>query len=237
MELNLLLWGVGILFTLGVFALKMGLGLGYGNFSKRAIFQVLILYFLLFLGMSYLLHYLFNPLILLLQKGPYLHALMALAMFLWGLFLLKGGKHRACEGKSQAPQKEALLLVFPCPVCLTAIAFSLFITERAFKLPPLTLTLFLYLSFLFLTLSFLALTKLKSTFSSEINLGLSMMVIGAYYLLALTLPAKIEEAKSVYRSFLTEGEKIPLENLPQALVILGIAFLAGFLIRKRRLKA
>jgi len=237
MELNLLLWGVGILFTLGIFALKVGLGLGYGNFSKRAIFQVLMLYFLLFLGMSYLLHHLFNPLILLLQKGPYLHALMALALFLWGLFLLKSNKPKACKCQPQKPQKGALLLVLPCPVCLTTIAFSLFITERAFKLPPIPLTLFLYLSFLFLTLFFLALTKLKSSFSSEINLGLSMMVIGSYYLLALILPSKIEETKSVYHSFLTENQNFPLENLPQALMILGVAFLGGFLLYRRRIKA
>jgi len=184
------------------------------------------------------------------QQGPYLHALMALGLMAWGIYVIHrlAGPRPAC-GLPAHPQihpvpdparlahQSVLFLLLPCPVCLTAIIFSTWAALQVIKLPALVVGAGLGLTFIILSLLvflFIKLFTLKSTLlNKRIALGLSMIGIGLYFLTSLFLPAQIEAAKSVYQSFVTEGGNIAFGDHIGVFLLLLAALLIGFLLKKR----
>ncbi|MDI6782461.1 MAG: DUF2162 family putative transporter, partial [bacterium] len=59
-------------------------------------------------------------------------------------------------------------------------------------------------------------------------ISFGMLGIGFYFLAALVIPAKIEEAKGIYQAFLTETGKVDLTNSIGVLALLVSAMLIGF---------
>ncbi|MFH1097574.1 MAG: DUF2162 domain-containing protein [Candidatus Desantisbacteria bacterium] len=124
---------------------------------------------------------------------------------------------------------HALWLIIPCPVCLTAITFCTWAALGVIKLPALIVGLGMGGSFVLLSLLFLTLARVsrKST-NPRISLGLCMIAIGGYFLASLILPAKIEEARGVYHSFLVEGNGMALNDSVGVFMVLLLAALIGF---------
>ena len=54
------------------------------------------------------------------------------------------------------------------------------------------------------------------------------MGIGIYFMASLVLPAKIEEAKGVYMSFLADSSGIDINNAAGVLAVLLITALIGY---------
>ena len=79
MELNIILWTGGMLFTLSIFAVKVGFGLGLGGMRWKGIFLILVSYLVLFIFVAMFSEQLMRLLEPVLRKGPYLHALMGLS--------------------------------------------------------------------------------------------------------------------------------------------------------------
>ncbi|MFZ6007887.1 MAG: DUF2162 family putative transporter, partial [Nitrospirota bacterium] len=84
MDLNIILWIGGMLFSLGIFAVKVGFGLGFSKIKWKGIFLTLSMYLVLFVLIAVLSERLIQLLEPVLRKGPYLHALMAAGMIAWG---------------------------------------------------------------------------------------------------------------------------------------------------------
>lgn len=236
MDLSIVLWMGGMLFSLSIFAIKVGFGLGFGGMRWKGITITLSIYLVLFVLIAMLSEQLMKMLEPVLKKGPYLHALMAMGMIAWGIYLLKSQKSKPHNSKLITP--NSLLLLIPCPVCLTAMTFSTWAALSVIKLPAPLIGLGLGIVFVVLSLFFYFFSKLitcnSSIFTQKIGLGLGMIAIGLYFISSLFLPRKIEEAKAMYQSFITKGSGIALNDGIGILIILIVAMLIGFFINKNK---
>jgi len=250
MDLNIILWIGGMLFSLCIFAIKVGFGLGFSGMRWKGILITLSLYLMLFVAIAVLSGHLIKLLEPVLRKGPYLHALMAAGMIAWGIHLLR---EQRTENRSQTKLKfkiqnskinnselstlNSLLLLIPCPVCLSAMTFSTWAALNVFKSPAYLVGLGLGIVFIVLSLAFYFSLKLFNSHSSlvtpRVGLGLSMIAIGVYFIASLYLPAKIEEARGMYQSFLTEGANIDMNNSIGVFAILFVVFVIGYFANKK----
>ncbi len=225
MEINITLWIVGIVFTLSILAIKTGFGLGFSRIRYSRICWIFFMYLVLFVLITMLSGQLIKFLEPVLRKGPYLHAGMAIGMIAWGMYVIWGlGRQKA--GGSW----HAVWLIFPCPVCLSAITFCSWAVLGVIKLPAPIVGLGLGCAFVLLSLLFLVIARLKKSTNSQINLGLTMITIGCYFLASLIIQAKIEEAKGIYKSFITETGNIDLTNSIGVFALLFSAMLIGFFV-------
>lgn len=250
MDLSIVLWMGGMLFSLGIFAVKVGFGLGFGGIKRKGIFLTLSMYIVLFVVIAILSEQLMKILEPVLRKGPYLHALMAIGMIAWGTYLLRNSECGIRNYNSRNRQfsfhglqssiriPQSALLLIPCPVCLTAMTFSTWAALSVIKLPAPVVGLGLGIVFVVLSLFFYfslkLITRNSSLFTQEIGLGLGMIVIGLYFISSLFLPRKIEEARAVYQSFLSEGMGIDAGNMAGVIIILILAGLVGYLTNLKK---
>ncbi|MFP4027825.1 MAG: DUF2162 domain-containing protein [Candidatus Brocadiia bacterium] len=233
MDLSLSLWTGGMLFTLGIFATKVGLGLGFGGVRWRGTLLTHTVYIALFLIAALLSKPLTAALRPILQAGPYLHAMVALIMIGWGIHLFRG-QHRIRDNSASS---HSLLLLIPCPVCFSAVVLSTWTALEITGLPPLAVGVGLGLAFVLLSSVLHLSVKLRGNFertrSSSVALALTMMAIGAYFLASLILPAKIEQARSAYRTFTANNARISSSGGTGVVFLLFAVLLAGYLTRKK----
>jgi predicted transporter len=250
MDLNIILWIGGMLFSLSIFAVKVGFGLGFGGMRWKGIAITLSLYIVLFVLFAVLSGQLMKMLEPMLKKGAYLHALMAIGMIVWGIILLRtqSTDHRAQTklkfkiqnskiNNSELSTLNSLLLLIPCPVCLTAMTFSTWAALNVFKFPAYLVGIGHGIVFIVLSLAFYFslrfFTRHSSLVTPKVGLSLSMIAIGVYFIASLYLPAKIEEAKGIYQSFLTEGNSIDMNNSIGVLAILFVSVVIGWFANKK----
>lgn len=227
MDLNILLWIGGTLFSLGIFAVKVGSGLGYGQVSRNGVLLTLGLYLTLFELIALLADRLLRILEPLLRGGPWLHLVMAVGMILWGLAIIMRSGVRSTPGSS-------LALLIPCPVCLSAMTFSTWAALQALPLLPWGVGLVMGGVFSGMTLLVMAVVRARSQSTSTPSLGLAMITIGLYFIASLFLPAKVEQAKGMYSSFLKELQPAATNGSGGVILLafLSIALLTGFFILK-----
>ncbi|ABQ24985.1 DUF2162 domain-containing protein [Geotalea uraniireducens] len=227
MDLNIALWVGGTLFSLGIFAVKVGAGLGYGQVSRKGVAFTIGLYLALFELIALLAERLLPLLEPLLKGGRWLHMVMAMGMILWGLFIIKrqGGT---------SPHDSPLALLIPCPVCLTAMTFSTWSALNSLPLLPWAVGLVLGGVFSSMTLVVMIVSRTGSNRRSLPSLGLVMITIGLYFIASLFLPTKVEQAKGMYSSFLKELPPVA-GNGTGGMFLLGLlltALLVGFFTHK-----
>jgi predicted transporter len=223
MDLNILLWSGGMLFSLGIFALKVGAGLGYGGISRKGVVLTLGLYLALFEIIALLADRLLKLLEPLLRGGPWLHGVMALGMVLWGVVIIT----RKADHPTPA---SSLALLLPCPVCLSAMTFSTWAALTSLPLLPWAVGLVLGSAFSAMTLLVLWLTgKPAASRGPAPSLGLAMIAIGLYFIASLFLPAKVEQARGMYGSFTQELQTVTPGGTGVWMLLLGPALLlVGF---------
>lgn len=228
MDLNILLWSGGMLFSLGIFALKVGVGLGYGGIARKGVLLTLGLYLALFEVIALVAGRLLKLLEPLLRGGPWLHGVMALGMILWGLVIIM----RRADHPTPA---SSLALLFPCPVCLSAMTFSTWAALTSLPLYPWAVGLVLGGAFSVMTLLVLLLTGAATSSRRSVpSLGLAMIVIGLYFIASLFLPAKVEQARGMYGSFMRELQTTTSSPGGEAwLLLLGpLLLLIGFFFHR-----
>lgn len=233
MDLSPLLWAGGTLFSLGIFALKTGFGLAFGRVGIRGVAVALTAYALLFTLLAPLAVGLTAPLAALLNRGPWLHLLMAAGLIAWGLWVLftTGSASQAKRNRQGRFLRPALLLILPCPVCLSAMLFSTGTALALLPLPPLPVGGLLGLAFAALTLLFYRAARPGRGEHPEVPLGLAMIAIGLYFVASLGLPAKIEEARLAYGAFLDHGQSASGNDMAALLLTLLAAALTGYLLK------
>lgn len=232
MDLNLLLWTGGMVFTLGIFATKVGLGLGYGGVRWRGALLTHIVYFGLFVVAALLCEPLMSVLRPILGAGPYLHSAAALILLGWGIHLLRGYHASHCSMSSA----HALALLVPCPVCFSAVVFSTWTALEIVDMPPLLVGAGMGFVFAVMTSSLHLSVRWRSDSrdarSSSLALGFTMIAIGTYFLASLLIPARIEEAGRVYHTFAANNAEIGSGvSGGGVVVLLGVVAIAGYLMR------
>lgn len=227
MDLNIILWIGGTLFSLGIFAVKVGSGLGYGQVGRKGVLLTLGLYLTLFELIALLADRLLRILEPVLRGGPWLHGVMAIGMILWGLAIIMKSGASATPGSS-------LALQVPCPVCLSAMTFSTWAALQALPLLPWGVGLVMGGMFSVMTLLVMAAVRARSERTSTPSLGLAMITIGLYFIASLFLPGKVEQARGMYVSFINEIQPAATSSTGGAilLALLAIALLTGFFIHK-----
>ncbi len=255
------LWIAGILIALSTFGIKVGLGASaicYNRIisGRRKFFflsGIFLLYLLLFFSLYsltthfQLLNYL-DRFLQVLRYGMVIHLLIALGLILWGVSLLlrqapllqrKRNNHALCNSShDQAPQ-EALLLVFPCPVCATVILLTISLAHSVFPFSLLSTTGLLFGTFFIISLATVAVLfpfrrqigKADSSF-----LGLVMVIVALYFFLTVLIAPIYQEAQDVYRlaSRSMENTSIDLRSFLVLSAIVAVLFSVGFFSQYRK---
>lgn len=131
-----------------------------------------------------------------LQYGRLLYLAVALGLFLWGVKLLlqNPAKH------NHLSLRTSLLMILPCPVCVTVILLNLTLAYSLFTLSPLLITLTLFALFsgiIFVT------TAIIFPFRHKIGswnsfLGLSMTSISLYFLFTVIIAPIYPEIRAAF---------------------------------------
>ena len=239
---------LGVLFSIGVFAGKSGIGLAYllgrtpswrGKAARLLGFA--LLYALVFALAAWGLRVL-DPLAHLesiqrfLQSGMQAHLLMAGVMIAWGLALLRKPHQHGSASRGW------LLLTLPCPVCATAIVFSLAFGLSLFPDHFSQVAGGLYLSFLIISLMvmglMLGLGKMTAQ-SAESLLGGAMVLLGAYFLLSMAILPQFADVDTIYRlaCHQSSGQTREVTTLLPLMVLTLLTFLTGFGLTCKKIRS
>lgn len=239
---------LGVLFGVGVFAVKSGVGLAYAVSRRKRLRRkvgILLCFSLLYALAFVLIHLLLQrvdpvrhlPAIQrFLQSGMLVHLTMAALMAVWGLVLLKR------SGDQTGASRGWLMLVLPCPVCAAVILFSTAFFVSLFPEDCLWVSVGLCLTFLllsFLTFGIVSQHRGLAARSPEAFLGGAMMLTAAYFVLSVTVMPQFADLDSVYRlarnrTGAAEGN---LKQVALMAITAGSFFGAGFTAKTRRIRS
>ena len=187
---------VGIIFTAGIFAIKSGIGLSYmlSKHKKKEVFSVFFAYFVVFLVNFYLIKYVdfikhFAIFEGILKKGMLIHLILAVGMFSWGLNVLLTEKKNT---------KAYLLLTMPCPFCFLVILLSVGFLYKFLGEYKIIYTIYFYLGFAGLQLITAFLIRIFK-FNPENFLGLSLIMMGLYFVITYIVAPVFSDIDRVFR--------------------------------------
>lgn len=226
---SLFLFYLGLLFSLGVFALKVALVLPLLRGYKVHLLIITFYSFLFYLFYKASLR--FEAFILpLLDKGVYLHLFMASGLILWGFYLLF---------RPSCSHKALYLYLMPCPICLLSMSLSVIYFQRLGRLYTLSFWI-LPFSFIGLTYSFYLVSKffLRGRLSREEEgfrwLGLGMLFSSLYLLGSFYFPQRFNE---IFFSRSGSPIELGLGNQNRLWVVILIPLLISFLVGFFQLKS
>jgi len=237
MELKSLI--LGLVFSVGIFAVKSGAGLSYLLQKESGIvrrFWVLVGFvasYALVFGLAWLVatrvdllaH--LDTVMLLFKNGMTLHMLLAVLLLLWGAALLK--KRQGAKEKSRG----WLLLALPCPVCFSVILFA---GSFLHNLLPDVPYLFAWLFAGFTTLSLFSAIgfALLGGESGEHGLGAAMVLAALYFLVTIAVVPQFGDLERIYR--VSKSTVIVVDQrLPLFLAGMSLVFATGFLKTLKRI--
>lgn len=237
---------LGIVFCVGIFAVKSGVGLFY-HMSRTTTTRARMgawagfaaTYLLVFAASGFILEKIdlmrhLEAIRKWIQSGMLVHLLMAGMLVLWGVRLLR--ENRSAPGKSRG----WLLLAAPCPVCATVILFSMGFMVAVFQKSLLITAVLLYLIFLLINMITVRIMGImRPQALPESFLGASMLIIAAYFFLSVTVMPNLTDIDNIYRMALNPSNAAPKEPQHLFIFVAGIAsaFMAGFSIRFLRIRS
>lgn len=212
MELKALILGLG--FSLGVFALKSGLGMYYvlNGRLNRGTGKVLAaaVFFGLYAGI-FLFAWRIAPALDLLehmqtvqkavQFGMIGHVIAAIVLGIWGVMLL--------AGRNRGTSWGWVPLVVPCPVCLVVIGLNVFFLRSFFPQSGAMIAVWVWAGFVGLALAAALLLRFARRYLSvdpEALLGGAMLGVAIYFLLAVVFMPQFGQLDEVFRMAAYQGE-------------------------------
>jgi predicted transporter len=241
--------------SMAAFSVKTGVGWAYlwlrekpaKGFLSRAgrisflipLFAILAGYGALFAG-AYLLVTRVNILerldviLPMLRGGVTLHWITALAIFVWGVTLLRSGDcHRGGGG--------VLALIIPCPVCMSVILMSAGGLALYFPEAAAVSIAGLYAAFAVISLASGAIMiagDRRDPGSAVPALGMGMMLIAAYFIISALVMPQFADIDRIYRMASYARENGGSDPKAAALTLCAIVGLlgAGFLYKKNALR-
>ena len=233
MELKSLL--LGLLFSMGIFAVKSGAGLSCllarrtGRRDRLFAATTFVLGYGLLFALAWLLlnrikltDYL-ETVMHLFKGGMTIHFALAVLLLLWGTTLLG----RKGEGGAMAGHGW-LLLALPCPVCFSVILMSSVFLRTFF---PENQGLVVWLAAGFLAVGLLSAFALarpgRRQGVPEQRLGTIMVLAGLYFLLTMVVVPQFADIDRIYRLSLAATTETMDRRLPLLAVGCALAFITG----------
>ncbi len=244
MEIKTLI--LGILMAVFIFAVKSGCGMYYMMARMKSwkgrggIFLLSALsYGALFLGSYHLLRFLKHVALFpffekIINIGMPLHFALAFGMIVWAVLLLKGTA-------SHTHSRAYLLLVVPCPVCLTVIllitAFIMaYFPKNGGELLGVTFGIYLVVQS-GIVFALFGLQNVARWDSGRV-LGWGMLLIASYFILTVLVAPQMTGLEKIYRIATYKGDSNMLKsNLIVAVWgTLGATFFLGMIGRMLRIR-
>lgn len=246
MELKTLF--IGIVFAMGIFAVKSGVGIHYlltlkEKGTRRVTFLILyaLVYLFLFLSCAYVIHRIniiqyFETIQKFLEYGMVLHVLMAAGLLIWGVLLLRG------SGKSAQGKHAWIALMVPCPVCITVIFLSLSFLISYFPEAVHLAAFSAYLAFMGIvmaTIIIMTLWRYSARSAPESTMGTAMVLIAIYFLLSIIVLPQFGNVGRIYRLAAYQGETQMVGSSELLLLtsVITAFFVWGFIRMTKKLKA
>lgn len=239
---------LGVLCSVGIFAVKSGIGLSYCVARRRRI-RSKVWAFLLF-ALTYLLVFIAAIPILQqadpihhlpiiqrwMQSGMLMHLVIAVLMMGWGLILLKQNNN------TQARSRGWLILAMPCPVCATVIILSAAVIISYFPEHPVLIALFFYLAFMALALftqGIVHMYRKKSLVQPNGFLGGIMMLMATYFLLSAIIMPQFTDLGQVYRMacYRTDATSLNVTSVLNMILLIVATFAAGFGFTRKKIRS
>ena len=231
---------LGLIFSLGIFALKVGLGAHYFlSGTSRSRDKVLFLsglalgYLGLFLVGYFLIQMLSASTYISIfqrgfQYGMLLHLLMATLLIVWGILILRADYSERSRSLGWLP------LVIPCPLHMSVILLCLVFLLTSFPQGAWISVIGLYLGFLCLVFFTLLILRLFPTRGRQKELlGWGMLFIAAYFFLAIIIMPQFQDVEEIYRlgAYNAREKQIALETVFTAGFFSLVAVAGGVLFR------
>jgi len=248
MELKTLF--IGIVFAMGIFAIKNGVGLHYLlTYKNRKIFKILmialylLIYFIAFILISYVLQiidiiYYFEIIQKWLHSAMFIHVIMASGLMIWGIYLLKRNNNQRYKSSY-----GWIALLIPCPICITVIFISLSFIISYFPNAGYLASISVYLVFMTivsLTVAGMEIWNKGISFSenSEATMGAAMMLISAYFFLSVVIMPQFSNIDKIYRLAAYHPEVIntPVSYLLSLIIAVTFFFFSGFFLITKKYK-
>ncbi|BBO80678.1 hypothetical protein DSCO28_12440 [Desulfosarcina ovata subsp. sediminis] len=239
---------LGVLFSIGIFAVKSGVGIAYVVWGQKR--KTLVVRGITLFALSYALIFGAAAMILprldpvshlpavqaFIQSGMIVHLIMAGLMMGWGIALLKHGD------PSHSSSRGWLMLVLPCPVCITVILLSSGFLMVCFPDHPMALNLLLYLVFMMISLATSAVVRRYgrlSGMSPDLFLGGVMLLLSLYFIVSVTVMPQFADLDKVYRMTRYDAGRAPREvfQTVSLAICTAAAFAAGFLFTTRKTRS
>ena len=239
---------LGVLFSIGVFAVKSGVGISYilsVQEQEKAVAGAFLLfaltYGLVFAAAAVLLQSIdpvrhLNAIQAFIQSGMTVHLIMAGLLAIWGLLLLK-------QANASRPKSRAWwILVVPCPVCVTVIFFSAGFLITCFPDIPKSVVSGLYLVFMLInliTMGVISLYRKRRAVAPEAFLGGAMLLMAAYFILSVTIMPQFSDMENIYRLALHQGKphSQKMTHLIPFSILTAAAFVGGYGATFRKIRS
>lgn len=238
---------MGVLFSIGIFAIKSGVGISYvvaGQEKKRAkagaFLLFVITYGLVFFAAATILTKI-DPVRHLaaiqsfVRSGMIVHMILAGLLMGWGVLLLKAGSGYRKKSKGW------LLLAVPCPVCVTVIFFTAGFLFTWFPETPKSAVTALYLAFVLinlLTMGAAGLFRKWQTMPAESLLGGAMILMALYFIISVTVMPQFADVDKIYRLAMHQG-KAPLQQVVHLIpfsILTAAAFVGGYGVKSKKIR-
>lgn len=247
MELKSLI--LGILFSVGIFAVKSGVGLYY-FLGQRQSLKMKMVWGMLYCGLIFFI-FRFSACILkkvdflqhveamqtFFKSGMTMHVLLAGLLAIWGVGLLKRGADH------NRKDLRWLAMVIPCPVCLGVILVSIAFLLAYFPDADDMVAMWACAGFLtinLLTMAVLTIWRSQTGSTHEQVLGMAMLLIAVYFFLSVILIPQFSDIDAVYRLARYTGDTGGAQRVSMAcqVILYGVAaisFGAGFRFMHRKI--
>ena len=238
-----------MLFSIGVFAVKSGVGVAYGVWHQKrkrdtalglALFA--LGYALIFGAAAVILPRLdlarhLSVIQAWVQHGMLVHLVMAALMMGWGVFLLR---HSASPAASRS--RGWLMLALPCPLCITVILLSYGFLVACLPDHPIGLAALLFFAFVLISLVTTVAVRRYGQISGmppDLFLGGVMLLMSLYFIVSVMVMPHFADLDSVYRMARYDAGQPPQEIFQAvglAVCIAG-AFASGFFSTIRKIRS
>lgn len=198
---------LGILFSMGIFAVKSGFGLNYylgtctttpkriwGATLFTAIYGLIFIVCAVLITTTDLMAW-FPLFQIIISHAMTLHFLLAVLMCIWSLTLIRKKKD------NNAATRSWMLLALPCPVCMVVIFLSVaFLIAYApgHAKGAIALLFFGFAALNLSTLGALSLLKKRTDTAPEHLLGNAMLFIALYFLLSVVIMPQFTGIEEIY---------------------------------------
>ncbi len=225
--MNTAAWILGILYSLGMLALKVGAGAAF--LSGRGLLAATAVYLALFAAIGAGLEAILAvPAVEgIVREGTTLHLVLSTGLVLWGIYTLM-----SVQPSSRGPRLAPWGLVVPCPVCASAILVSVSVGVTATGRAPILVASGLAAFFLVAAAASRAVFR-RLRDREGTGLGVVLVAMGLYFLVLLAVAPIWPQAEKMARQGTAAGGTLSASLVLGTLGAAAGLVLAGLVVKLR----